>query len=176
VTKVTGKYVVVLNTGEKAHFQDMEMLVRYVLAYCPIGEVSKKELNKTTDNYLQTSNLRHTILKFLKLLFKQPDYCYFASLPLYDASFQNSYPHTKRDYVFCSWHTLINSCRVNFAQFHTELHRPHCHQRTNLEERPNIVHTFIRTGTLKLFVLWSPLRVWWNLRTIFQKNVLKCIK
>jgi uncharacterized protein YifN (PemK superfamily) len=60
VTKVTGKYVVVLNTGEKAHFQDMEMLVRYVLAYCPIGEVSKKELNKTTDKYGVLTNLKPT--------------------------------------------------------------------------------------------------------------------
>lgn len=71
--------------------------------------------------YLQTSDLHHTILKLLKLFFKQPDFCYFAPLPLYDTSFQNDYPHTK-EIVFCSWHTAINSCRVTFAHNFTKYH------------------------------------------------------
>jgi hypothetical protein len=36
----------------------------------------------------------------------------------------------------------------------------HFLQRATLEERPNMVHTFIRPGALNLFVLRSPMRVW----------------
>ena len=54
--------------------------------------------------YLQTSDLHHTILKFLKLLLKQSDFCYFAPLPL------------------CDTLTPIKSCTVNFAHNFTKYH------------------------------------------------------